>query len=214
MFLKKFIFKDTKSNTELILPVTPASFEISHGINVEVINVHTLGDVALPGYSTLPTIKIACLFPAKKYPFNQPGTRLDPYSYYIKKLEQWRDNHSILRFIISETSVNEQVIITDVLFGEKDGTGDVYATISMRGYKTLSAGSNSTGNKSRSSEKQTGDTKTYIVKKGDTLSAICRKYYGDSSLSLCKRLGAYNNIKNINLIYPGQAIKIPDKSLL
>lgn len=45
--------------------------------------------------------------------------------------------------------------------------------------------------------------KYYVIKKGDTLSAIARKY-GTS----VNQLVAWNNIKNPNLIYAGQKIRV------
>ncbi|MCX7772781.1 MAG: LysM peptidoglycan-binding domain-containing protein [Clostridia bacterium] len=206
----KFIFLD--KNTELIVPVTPPSFEVSHGINVETINIHALGDVALPGYGTLATIKVNCMFPSKAYPFNKTSAMLDPYG-YVEKFKDWSDNRSIIRFVISETTVNLQAIISSIIYGEKDGTGDVYATIEMREYRNLyPIQTSSTGNKTRSTEKTSVTVQTYTVKSGDTLSSICRKYYGDPSLSL--KLAKHNNIKNVNLIYAGNVIKLPSKSLL
>lgn len=208
----KFIFKDTEKNTELILPVTPSSFDISHGINIETINIHTLGDVALPGYNTLPDFKVECMFPARSYPFNQPETELNPYN-YTKKFEDWCDNRSVLRWIISETSVNIPVLISDITYGERDGSGDVYANIEMRQYRKLSAVQISkTGNSPRIAEKATPTPQTYVVKPGDTLSAICRKYYGNAALY--PKLALINGIKNPNLIYVNQVVKLPDKSLL
>ncbi len=210
--MKKFILKDTEKDTEMILPVTPPSFEVSHGINVETINIHTVGDIILPGYGSLPALKIDCMFPKRKYPFNQPGTKLDPYS-YIEKLIKWCDKHTILRFVIPKTKVNVKVIITDISYGERDGTGDVYAAINLREYRKLSAVQNDkTGNKSRSVERAKTEKQNYVIKKGDTLGAICRKYYGNSSFS--NKLATYNGIKNANLIYAGKTLKIPDKSLL
>jgi nucleoid-associated protein YgaU len=210
--MKKIIFKDTKKNTELILPVTPPSFEVSHGINIETVNINTLGDVALAGYGTLPTFKVNCMFPAREYPFNQPSAELDPYV-YVNKFEAWCDSHTVLRFIVSETIVNAPVLISDISYGEKDGTGDVYATITMRKYRELSSvQTNNTGNSGRSIEKTTVATKNYTVKSGDTLGSICRKYYGDSSVSA--KLASFNGIKNKNLIIANSTIKLPDKSLL
>lgn len=43
----------------------------------------------------------------------------------------------------------------------------------------------------------------YIIKKGDTLSGIAKKYH-----TTVKELAALNNIKNINLIYAGDKIRI------
>ena len=48
--------------------------------------------------------------------------------------------------------------------------------------------------------------------KGDTLWGICRRTYGDGTLAW--KLAEYNSIKNANLIYPGQIVKLPDKGNL
>ena len=45
--------------------------------------------------------------------------------------------------------------------------------------------------------------KTYVVRRGDTLSGIARRYN-----TIVQKLAADNDIKNPNLIYPGQVIKI------
>lgn len=49
----------------------------------------------------------------------------------------------------------------------------------------------------------------YIIKKGDTLSAIAKQYYGKASAY--PRIFEANRevIKDANLIYPGQKIRIP-----
>ncbi|MDF2511004.1 MAG: LysM protein [Herbinix sp.] len=208
--MRNFIFKVNK--TETVLPITPPSFEVSHGINVETINIHTLGEVILPGYETLSTIKIDCMFPAKKYPFNQPKIKLNPY-YYIKKIEDWCNDHTILQFIVSNTAVNVKAIVSSISYGERDGTGDVYATIELREYRELSVvQKNKTGNGTRVSDKIAAETNIYKVKSGDTLWAICRKYYGDATLY--PKLASYNNIKNANLIKVGLKLQLPSKVLL
>lgn len=47
---------------------------------------------------------------------------------------------------------------------------------------------------------------TYIVKAGDTLWAIAKTFYG-SGIE-CMRIVRKNKIKNPNLIYPGQVLKV------
>ena len=211
--MRKFIFKNPATNTELVLPVTPDSFNVSHGIKIETINIHTLGDVNVAGYGTLCAFKIDCMFPTQSYPFVHNLIYTDPYK-YIQALESWCDARNVIRFIVSNTMVNVPVLIEDISYGEKDGTKDVYASISLRKYRTLTAATSNTGiqNNSRSTESTAVTAKSYTVKSGDTLSAICRDNYGDSSLY--SKLANYNGIKNANLIYVGQNIKIPDKSLL
>ena len=50
----------------------------------------------------------------------------------------------------------------------------------------------------------------HTVKKGDTLSAIAKKYYGSATKPLWEVIQKANNIKDANLIYPGQVFKIPE----
>src|SRR5690554_6350122 len=60
-----------------------------------------------------------------------------------------------------------------------------------------------TSPKASSSNKTTAKTTTYTVKKGDTLSHIAKRF--GTTVNELVRL---NNIKNPNLIYPGQKLKI------
>lgn len=48
----------------------------------------------------------------------------------------------------------------------------------------------------------------HIVRSGETLSGICKKYGAD-----WKKVASYNGIKNPNLIYVGQKIKIPNSMI-
>ena len=51
----------------------------------------------------------------------------------------------------------------------------------------------------------------YTVQKGDTLWAIAAKYLGSGTKY--PQIASENNIKNPNLIYPGQKLKIPEKEV-
>lgn len=208
--MKKFIFKDVNKNTELVLPVTPSGFSVSTGINFETINMHSIGDLAIAGNKQLNEIKIDCFFPSKQYSFNQPNTDLNPYN-YVKKFEDWCINKTLLRFVVSKTSVNRAVKIKSITYGENDGTNDVNVILTLQEVfefkvqkKILSTGNNSRGTK------KTVNSTSYVVKSGDTLSAIAQKYYGKASYYT--KLAEYNKIKNPHLIYPGQNIKIFSES--
>ena len=48
---------------------------------------------------------------------------------------------------------------------------------------------------------------TYTVQRGDTLSAIAKRFYGHASEY--RRIAAANNIANPDLIHPGQQLVIP-----
>lgn len=207
-------FRDTATNTEFVAPVTPASFEVGSGIRIELVNIHTLGDVIFGGHPTLDSIKVDLLLPAQAYPF-AIGTPA-PYT-HVKTFKTWCSNRTVIRYIISETDINIPVLIESVRYGESDGTGDVYMSLTMREYKEISVVqtqlAEKTGNLDRAMEESPpSSAQAYVIVSGDTLSAICRKFYGDAMLY--PQLAAYNNIKNPHLIYPGNTLQIPDKSLL
>jgi LysM repeat protein len=52
-----------------------------------------------------------------------------------------------------------------------------------------------------------GRPKTYVVRSGDTLTAIAARFYGDPDKYAA--IAAANRIKNPNLIYPGQKLILP-----
>ena len=210
----KFIFTD--KITELVLPVTPQSFRVPRGTNIETINIHDLGDVNMGGYGALANIKVECMFPAKDYPFVESDANTDdPYS-YVNQLDAWRQDNTVLRYIISDTPFNLPVLIEEIVPGEDDGTGDVYATITLREYRQLTAVQveSETENIARAAEveAEVETPETYTVEAGDTLSAICRLFYGDASLY--PQLASYNGIANANLITVGQVIELPDIEVL
>lgn len=55
-----------------------------------------------------------------------------------------------------------------------------------------------------------GETRTYVIKKGDSLSKIAKEFYHDAKA--WKKIYEANKdtIKNPDLIYPGQKIIIPE----
>ncbi|NLM75844.1 MAG: LysM peptidoglycan-binding domain-containing protein [Clostridiaceae bacterium] len=62
------------------------------------------------------------------------------------------------------------------------------------------------------SEPATGEIIEHVVKSGESINSIVKKYYND--LSLIDKLCEYNNIENPNLIKIDQVIKIPPKEVL
>jgi nucleoid-associated protein YgaU len=56
---------------------------------------------------------------------------------------------------------------------------------------------------------QTAEVEFYVIAKGDSLSAVAKRFYGDANAY--PRIFEANRevIKDANLIYPGQKIRIP-----
>lgn len=207
--MRKFIFRG--GSREIVLPVTPPSFEISYGQGVQHINIHELGDVVVAGKPTLATIKIDGFFPAQPYPFAHYYT--DPYT-LVGVFQNWIVNGEVVRFIIPNTAVNMPVMIESISLGEQDGSNDVYYTLTLVEYKYLevSIPEEAVPTTSRAVDAPPVTAQSYTVAKGDTLASIARKFYGDSSLAY--KLATANGISNPNLIKVGQVLTIPDKSTL
>ena len=131
---------------------------------------------------------------------------------------------AIVRYVVPGV-VNERVVIEEVTYEERDGTGDVYAKIYLKASPALEAittesgnagaGTGSAANSTGRSDPETAQpTQTYTVVAGDCLSVICRRFYGNGTAACYNALAAYNGIKNPHLIYPGQVLTIPPKAQL
>ncbi len=211
--LRILSFLDEAAGKELILPVTPSSYQWSHGNRVETIRLDQLGEINLPGGRQMGSCTLTdLLLPAQLYPFCNPGASANPFV-YIEQLETWSDANKVVRFLVSNTPLNAQVLIESVEYGERDGTNDVYATVSLRQYRkpevpvlAVTGGGADTG---RDTATGAAQTRTYTIVKGDTLWGIAQKFYGSGAYYT--RLAAANSavIKNPNLIYPGQVLTIP-----
>ena len=51
----------------------------------------------------------------------------------------------------------------------------------------------------------------YVVKRGDTLSLICKEHYGRGTPALVAEVCKFNGMANANLIYEGQVLKLPEE---
>ena len=210
--LRIMSFVEPATSKELVLPVTPSQYFWRHPTKIEVVSLDQIGEASLHGgYKMGDCTLDKVLLPAQEYPFLVPGGRAAPYE-YLYQLELWCDAGAKLQWIVSGTPVNASVLLEEITQGEQDGTNDVYVTIAMRQWQKLETPvlSLSGGGADTARDSQTGaaTAKTYTVQAGDCLWTLAEKYYGDGSQY--KKLAAANpDIKNPNLIYPGQVLTIP-----
>ena len=193
-----FWIKHTDAD-KLKLPVTPSSYEIAVNHNNTVVNIVSLGDIKLLGNTGLRSVTLSSFFPDQDYNFSK-ADRNEPM-YYVKRLEKWRKENTIIRFIISGY-INMQCTVESFTWGQKDGTKDLYYTLALKEYRTVSVKKRTT--------KQIKAT-THKIKKGDTLNKIAKKYYGKSDKSYRDKIYNANKkvIKNKTKLPKGKKIKIP-----
>ena len=209
------IFRNVKTNQELIMPVTPPEFFVEDGRAVESLDMTDTGQVNLPGLRQLFSERLEFLLPSSARNYTTGGWTGEPYA-VVDRLTEWSGGGDVLRLIVTDTPVNFPVLLGPVRHGQKDGTGDVYVTLALRRYRDLQEESTEvnpdTGNKGRAPPQEKKEETSYTVARGDTLWGICRRTYGDGSLAW--KLAEANGIKNANLIFPGQALRLPDRGSL
>ena len=220
---RRIIFVNLTTGQEIVLPVTPREYVIDRGVGIETVNLRGFGDVHLAGDRTLFTERLEFMLPVQAYPFNDATTVLDPF-YYIDFFELTGDNRQVCRFIVSDSPTQCEVLLENLQYRQQEGTGDYYCTLAMRRHRqpnpvrlvgddqsTAQAATVSTPARATETPAQTA-VQNHTVQPGDTLSGICRQYYGNANLY--PKLAAYNGIQNPDLIYDGSVIKIPPASAL
>lgn len=133
-----------------------------------------------------------------------------------EKMKKFDTSLSNIALEISNISEKEKSIQTsDNSVSVNKISGDVYPTEA----ETESTESRTTQSQTEQSqtEKQAESTEmvkeadaaqtTYIVKKGDTIMSICKKYYGNTEK--LNEIIAVNNIEDADKLYIGQEIKLP-----
>lgn len=217
------------------LPVTPGALTISTpSLNATKILIND-GEINLLKSPGLKEISFEFLLPRQKYPWMN-YTVGDDYTAaaYIPAIEQLKKSKVPFQFIVTRAQpdgtpldfTNITCQIEDFTFEEDaDSYGmDVMCQIALKEYKSYGTSSFSiikkavdvavgvgatvavaAATKNRSTTSKT-TPKQYTVKKGDTLWNICKKHLGDGQKY--KEIAKLNNIKNPDLIYPGQVLRL------
>ncbi|MBC2579690.1 hypothetical protein HGI79_05090 [Clostridium sp. DJ247] len=124
-----------QDNEKIQLPVPPSEYTIKKGNNNSTVVVEDIGEINLIGRSKLGETSVSSFFPAQRYYFCQcePKKPLE----YVELIEKWLTSNKPIRYIITNTNVNELFTIEDFEYGEKDGTGDLYFTLTLKEYKII-----------------------------------------------------------------------------
>ena len=203
-------FSFLAGGAELRLPVSPAVFGWGAGQNVRELTVNGAGTVYLPGDPAAHGRALDILLPARRYPFVGAWALPDPYA-YIRQFTTWIRAKQIVRYVVPGV-VNARVVIEDISYEERDGSGDVYCQLYLRESPALQAVTTQAaaqGGEARDPMEEDGAVRSYTVVSGDCLSVICRRFYGNGTARYYNALAAYNGIQNPHLIFPGQIITLP-----
>lgn len=206
------------------MPVAPSKLQLKIKNQNKTVTLINESEVNIIKSAGLTEITFDLLLPDRRYPFAQYPDGFKRAGYYLEKIEKLKTDEKPFQFIVTRLrpsgelifDTNMKVSLEDYTIKEdaKEGN-DVVATVKLKQYRDY-------GTKTVRLEEQnavayqprpTGSppqAKTYVVKRGDCLWNIAKRYLGKGS----RYMEIYNlnkdKIKNPNLIYPGQVLTLPD----
>lgn len=210
-------------------PIAPSSMETKINNQNSTITLINEGEVNILKKAGLTDISFELLLPNSKYPFAVYPDGFQPASYYLEKLENLKLSNKPFQFIVSRMKpngnllfdTNMKVTIEDYSIEEDAENGfDIAVPLNLKQYREygtkvleLKKSKASGGKPVAKTTKPRATTnkttpKSHKVVRGDTLWAISKKYYGKVSRAMTDELAAKNGIKNPDLIYPEQVIKL------
>ena len=198
-------------------PVLPETFEVSFGNTNKTVDISGLGEIVILQDRAAIEVSWDSFFPATKFPGVQVDSLTLPKT-LLKTICEWKSSDKPVHIILTGTDVNFFAAIQSIQPSEEGGDPDsIYYKIKLKEYrevkvrqvqvnittKVATVSSQATRTDNRVQEK------TYTVKSGDCLWNIAKSLLG----SVSRYTEIYNlnkdKIKNPNLIYPGQVLRIP-----
>lgn len=215
-----------------ILPVLPEKIEFNEDGDNKTYDIINLGEINIMNKPKLTEISFESYFPLNYGPYTSVSSeKFFSPSFYLSKIREWREKKQKIRFIFvgSSLEVNDLFTIENFKINENGGeVGDIYYSIELKKYKNYSAKKvvlvktkAIKTNKPQVNKKviktnnraprpiNKSKSRTHTVTGSDTLWHIAKRYLGNGN----KWPQIYNlnkdKIKDPNLIYTGQVLRLP-----
>ena len=212
----------------VLLPIPPEKLSLKINNMNETMTLVNEGQVNCLKDAGLTDVEFDVLIPAVEYPFAQYDGGFKRAEYFLTHFEQLKTSKKPFQFIVTRKmtdgkllfDTNLTVSMEDYTIEEDVGHGfDLMAQVKLKQYKAYGTKIVKVIENTQATVSQPRPTNPttekkfpfkYTVQKGDTLSNIARKFYGDSSKWKIIYTANNNLIKNPNLILDGWVLTIPD----
>ena len=224
---------------KLILPVMPEKVTVRSSAQFLTYNIMDLGEVKIPSGEDLLTIAWDGVLPGPKRSrpaYVDPNSEFIDPSDIQGYFSMWRTNKNLLQLHIDsisneeikphlhnhsineemamrscgETPIHHYVYLSNYSVEYSGAFGDFHYSIEFVAAKDLRVAADSSGAvSSPSGREEPPPPSTYTVKSGDTLWAIAYRFLGDGNRYHEIFELNRDKIKNENLIYVGQVLRLP-----
>lgn len=215
----------------MLLPITPSKLSLKVKNMNKTVTLINEGEVNIIKTKGLREFSFEFLLPFQNYSFAAVSKAKKQKS-YLDKLNQLKINKRPFQFVVKRPKgfkTNIKVTLEDLNITEDAQEGrDIKVSVTLKEYRHYgtkkvvfvqppapAAGETNQEEKkeeAKITENRDASTaqkpKTHIVKRGDTLWGLAKKYYGNGSL-YPKIVSANPKIKNPNLIIDGWELVIP-----
>lgn len=210
---------------KMLCPVAPSKLQLkinNQNKTYVLINDGEINVIKKPG---LTEIEFDILLPNVQYPFATYKNGFQNAKYYLDIIESLKSGKKRFQFIVTRTfpngkmlfDTNMKVSLEEYTIKEDAKEGfDVVVTVKLKQYRdygTKTYKPKASARNHRSSDNSPAPknkSKSYKVKKGDTLWAIAKKFYGDGAKYTVIVKANKSKIKNANLNgHVGQVLTIP-----
>lgn len=232
-----FYFSD--GSDVLTFPITPGELNIRVGSNNKVVTLINEGDINILKSPSLIEVEFEARFPMRKYPYSRNASS---FQSYMDKFTELKEEKKSFRFIVARSTPNGKrtwdtnllMALEDFEVGESADEGDdVLISFKLKQYKeygvtTIKTKSTkptttSTSNEARSTNNKGSSSQSYVVKSGDCLWNISKKFYGKgsdwtkiynankSAIEADAKKHGKKSSSNGHWIWPGLKLTIPAK---
>ena len=208
----------SQGSTKIRLPVLPSGWSDTSTQNNTSVNINAVGEHTLLGKRQLRQPTFSSFFPADQKRYN---AKYSPKE-YKEKIEKLKRKGVVKLHLMDIYTIYATIEQFDTSEEENDPTGDMHYTLTFKEYEYISTKVKTKKKKKSAKKKKVKTSKhgrqtpaskkasSYTVKRGDGLSAIAKKMYGDASQ--WKKIYNANKSKigsNPNQLYAGTKLLIP-----